>query len=52
MVSDALSTALLVLGKEGLSLLRARFSDVSLLLVQATTNDLAVTTVGDGFICK
>jgi thiamine biosynthesis lipoprotein len=53
MVSDALSTALMVLGKDGLSLLRARFSDASLLLAQATTNDdLAITTVGDGFICK
>ena len=52
MVSDALSTALMVLGKDGLSLLRARFSDASLLLAQATTNDLAITTIGDGFICK
>ena len=53
MVSDALSTALLVLGKEGLSLLRSRFSGVSLLLAQGTTtDDLVVTTVGDGFICK
>jgi hypothetical protein len=25
---------------------------VSLLLAQATTNDLAITTIGDGFICK
>jgi thiamine biosynthesis lipoprotein len=52
MVSDALSTALMVLGKDGLSLLRARFSDASLLLAQATTNNLAITTVGDGFNCK
>ena len=53
MVSDALSTALMVLGKDGLNLLRSRFSDVSLLLAQATTDDdLAITTVGDGFICK
>ena len=52
MVSDALSTALMVLGKDGLSLLRSRFRDVSLLLAQTTDDDLGITTVGDGFICK
>ena len=53
MVSDALSTALMVLGKDGLSLLRSRFSGVSLLLAQATTtDDLVVSTVGDSFICR
>jgi thiamine biosynthesis lipoprotein len=49
LVSDALSTALLVLGGEGLALLRTGFPDASLLLARAVGEGIAVDTAGSGF---
>lgn len=50
LVSDALSTALLVLGSAGLPLLSGRFPGIALLLVSDTgTGGVRVETDGDGF---
>lgn len=50
MVSDALSTALLVLGVAGLDLLRARFPDADLFVVRTAGDGLTIDHRGGGFI--
>ena len=49
LASDALSTALLVLGHDGLALLAERFPGISLLLVRSNGEDVVIDTVGAGF---
>jgi thiamine biosynthesis lipoprotein len=50
MVSDALSTALLVLGMEGLDLLRTRYPDADLFLVRSAGDTVVIDRRGDGFV--
>ena len=49
LVSDALSTALLVLGHEGMELLTERCPGISLLLVRRVGEEVTVETIGAGF---
>jgi thiamine biosynthesis lipoprotein len=48
-VGDAVSTALLVLGRDGLPLLAERFPGISLLLARQDGGEVLIDVVGEGF---